>query len=243
MKWRYLLEALKDSRSVMRQARLAIISHLKSAEKNCPICGFHGRFIGFGDPVRTGAACPKCWSLERHRLFALAARDGQILFSEKDVLNFTDDVSLRHVAKAARTYHTSNYPVANGADFAFDIQAIDLPNASYDAVICSHILEHVDDRRALSELYRILRPGGKLLFMIPIIEGWSTTYENPTILSERERHIHFGQFDHVRYYGADVRDRVSDAGFDLSEYTGSPHDCISYGLLRGEKIFIATKPN
>lgn len=77
--------------------------------------------------------------------------------------------------------------------------------------------------------------------MIPMIEGWSTTYENPNIIPERERHIHFGQFDHVRYYGADVRQRASAAGFDLSEYTGSPHDCIKYGLIRGEKVFIATK--
>ena len=45
--------------------------------------------------------------------------------------------------------------------------------------------------------------------MVPIVEGWASTYENPSIVSEQERHIHFGQFDHVRYYGADIRDRAA----------------------------------
>lgn len=242
MKWRYLLDALRDFRSVTRQARLAVISHLKAPDKHCPICDFKGRFIGFGDPVRTGAACPGCWSLERHRLFALAKRDGVISFSDKKVLNFTEDMALRHVAKEARTYHTSNYPVANGADFAFDIESIDLPDGSYDCVICSHVLEHVNDEHAFSELFRVLRSGGQLLFMIPIVEGWTTTYEDQAIVSEQERHIHFGQSDHVRYYGADVRQRASATGFRVSEYTGSPQDCVRHGLLRGEKVFIATKP-
>jgi SAM-dependent methyltransferase len=242
MKLNLALKALKDSRNVFRQARLAVVSHLKAAEASCPICGFHGKFRGFGDPVRTAAQCPQCWSLERHRLFALAVQRNAISFAGRDVLNFTPDFAVGSLAKGNNRYHTSNYPSANGADFAFDIQAIDLPDASYDIVICSHILEHVDDRRAFAEIHRILRRGGQLLFMIPIIEGWATTYENPDILSEADRHVHFGQFDHIRYYGADVRDRATQAGFLVSEYCGSPIDCVKHGLIRGEKVFIATKP-
>ncbi len=241
MKLRLVVEALKDARAVARQARLAVVSHVKAPQKECSICGYRGRFHGFGDPVRTAAMCPRCWALERHRLFALAAREGVISFDGKDVLNFTSDAAVQRVASNSRQYHTSNYPTANGADFAFNIESIDLPDESYDVVICSHILEHVDDRKAFAELFRILRPGGQLLFMIPIIEGWSATYENPEIVSERDRHIHFGQFDHVRYYGADVRQRAAGAGFGVAEYTGSPEDCIRYGLLRGEKLFIARK--
>ena len=40
--------------------------------------------------------------------------------------------------------------------------------------------------------------------MIPIIEGRASTYESSEVRTERERELHFAQFDHVRYYGADV---------------------------------------
>ena len=105
-----LLAALKDSKAVIRQARLAVASHLKHGDATRPICSYHGRFLGFGVPVRTAAQCPQCWSLERHRLFALAVQRGVISFTRKDVLNFTADISVGKMAKEAWSYRTSNYP-------------------------------------------------------------------------------------------------------------------------------------
>ena len=242
MKLALLAQAIREAPSLLRSAKLAAISQVKAPAAECPICGFVGKFRGFGDPVRTAAQCPRCWSLERHRLFALAVQRGFIDFRGKDVLSFAAEVAIGNLATEARTYRTSNFPDANGADFAFNMEAIDLPEGSYDIVICSHVLEHVDDRKSLAELFRILRPQGQLLFMVPVIEGWAQTYENPAIQTEHERHIHFGQFDHVRYYGSDVRERAAAAGFALSEFTAEAADSIRYGLLRGEKIFIASKP-
>jgi hypothetical protein len=46
----------------------------------------------------------------------------------------------------------------------------------------------------------------------------------------------------VRYYGADIRDRIRTAGFLLDEFTAEGEDVLTYGLQRGEKVFIATKP-
>jgi len=242
MKLLLVTQAIKEAPSLLRSAKLAAISQVKAPSAECPICGFVGKFRGFGDPVRTAAQCPQCWALERHRLFALAVQRGFIDFRGKDVLSFAAETAIGNLATEARRYRTSNYPEANGADFAFNLEAIDLPDASYDIVICSHILEHVDDRKSLAELFRILRPGGQLIFMVPVIEGWAQTYENPSIQTERERHIHFGQFDHVRYYGSDVRQRAVAAGFTLSEFTAGAVDSIQHGLLRGEKVFIASKP-
>jgi SAM-dependent methyltransferase len=55
-------------------------------------------------------------------------------------------------------------------------------------------LEHVaDDRKAMSELRRILRPSGTAIIMVPLEEGLDETYENPSIVSEADRLIHFGQ--------------------------------------------------
>jgi SAM-dependent methyltransferase len=129
----------------------------------------------------------------------------------------------------------------DGLDLKLDIEDIDLPDESFDIVVCSHVLEHVNDRAALSELHRILRPSGRLILMVPIIEGSDTTYENPAITSWRDRKLHFGGGTHVRHYGRDFRDRVRAAGFQLHEYCADDYEPIRFGLVRGERVFVATK--
>ena len=45
-----------------------------------------------------------------------------------------------------------------------DVRALPFPDGSFDAVTCNHTLYHVDDRdRAVSELARVLRPGGRFV--------------------------------------------------------------------------------
>ena len=109
-------------------------------------------------------------------------------------------------------------------------------------MVCSHVLEHVNDRKALRELKRILRPSGTAILMVPIVEGWDTTYEDPSVSSPEGRDLHFGQSDHIRFYGRDFRDRVRDAGFELTEFTAEEPDVSRYGLLRGDKVFFARRP-
>lgn len=117
-----------------------------------------------------------------------------------------------------------------------------MPDSYCDLIICSHVLEHVtDDRRALEEMRRILRPGGDAILLAPIVEGWAETYENGNVTTDAERHRHFEQFDHVRYFGADLRDRIRRAGFRLDEFTADGRASAEYGLDRGEKIFKATR--
>lgn len=77
--------------------------------------------------------------------------------------------------------------------------------------------------------------------MVPIIEGWESTYENHELITDEERREHFGQFDHFRYYGRDFRDRLNDAGFIIHEHTAQGFNIVKYGLSRGEKVFICSK--
>jgi predicted SAM-dependent methyltransferase len=100
------------------------------------------------------------------------------------------------------------------------------------------VLEHVNDRLALAHLHRVLRPGGVLIAMVPIVEGWDRTYENATITTRKDRKQHFDGATHVRYYGRDFRDRIVDAGFGVREYTSTPEQAIRYRLQRGERIFV-----
>jgi hypothetical protein len=63
------------------------------------------------------------------------------------------------------------------------------------------------------------------------------------VISPEDKKRHYGQADHVRYYGADVRIRIKAAGFALEEFTAEGPDVLTYALQRGEKVFIAKKPD
>lgn len=95
-----------------------------------------------------------------------------------------------------------------------DIMDIKYAENSFDAIYCSHVLEHVtDDKKALSEFYRILKPGGWVIILVPIIA--KEAFEDPTITSSEQREAIYGQFDHVRKYGIDFAERVKQSGFIL----------------------------
>jgi SAM-dependent methyltransferase len=208
----------------------------------CTLCGKTGRFLPMGSPPRFNAACPGCGSLERHRLLGLYLKQHPDLVANRLVLHFAPErpVALAVRAAGPELYRTADIEVGR-ADVQLSLEKIDLPDESVDLVIANHILEHVDDKRALTELHRILTPGGQAIIMVPIVEGWDETYENGAVTTNAERVRHFGQADHVRMYGRDLRTRIAAAGLALVEFTASAQDCLSYGLQRGEKIFIATK--
>ncbi len=213
-----------------------------SFPRTCSVCGYSGRFQAGGRPRRIDARCPKCGSAERYRLLALwLDRHGSALRTAR-VLHFAPEKGLAKLLKARVGSYQSADIAAGKADLVRNIEAIAEADASFDCIVCSHVLEHVDDRKALAEVYRVLKPGGAALIMLPVIEGWSQTYENPAVTAPEDRMRHYGQSDHVRYYGADVRDRIRAAGFGLEEFTADGEDVLTYGLQRGEKVFIATKP-
>jgi hypothetical protein len=207
--------------------------------RTCPICSYQGWFTHFGQPPRVDAQCPRCGSLERHRLFWLwYQRNGM----QEPILHFAPEAVLRgRLLQAHAGYRTTDVAMP-GVDLTLNIEKIDLPTASVQTILCNHVLEHVDDAKALAELFRILAPGGLLVCSVPIIEGWDVTYEVPAITDPKERLMHYGQDDHVRYYGRDFRDRVRAAGFGIVEFTAEGPDVVTYGLMRGDKQFICRKP-
>lgn len=210
--------------------------------RQCPICGFEGRFLPESWPPVMDAICPGCGSSPRHRLFQLLQDRQGVITSACEVLHFAPERSVaRTVRKAAPARYTTADLYRGTVDLKLDIEKIDLPDASFDRVICSHVLEHVDDRKAIAELHRILRPGGILLAMVPLVEGWDHTYEDPAVTSKRDRWHRYGGWTHVRYYGRDFRERLGEAGFSVGEFTAVEPDVDRHGLIRGEKVFLARK--
>ena len=213
------------------------------APRLCPLCDYFGNFAPFGVPPRFDARCPSCGSLERHRLTWLVISRRNLITTDHSFLHFSAEPVLRRkIQPAVASYASAELRSDARADLLLNIEAIDLPDASYDRVMCNHVLEHVDDARAIAELYRVLRPGGAVFLTTPIVEGWAETYENPDITDGNARLLHFAQRDHIRIFGRDLRDRIRAVGFLLDEVTATEPDVHRYGLMRGETVFIATKP-
>lgn len=103
----------------------------------------------------------------------------------------------------------------HGVDVASDLTALAFPDGAFDAAYCSHVLEHVpDDRAAMRELHRFIRPGGFAVIQVPT--RGDETYEDFGITTPQDGLQAFGQKDHVRVYGLDVTERVRSAGFQVS---------------------------
>ncbi len=138
-----------------------------------------------------------------------------------------------------------------------DILNISYPDNSQDLIILDHVLDKIEqDKKALKELYRVLKPGGKVLFMVPIYYNLEKTYENSSVTTDEERLKHFDQENRQRKYGRDFPERLRQAGFLVTKYLLkdiSAQDRRYYGLdeydddaslnaVRGADIFICTKP-
>jgi SAM-dependent methyltransferase len=208
----------------------------------CPLCGYEGEFAPVGLPPRLDGLCPSCRSRERHRLFKLwLDREGRVGPQHK-LLHFAPEPILSPVLQGlAGTYVTADL-MMKGVDLALNIEAMALADASFDVMVAHQILEHVDHKKALAECYRCLTPGGFLLATTPLIEAWAETYVNPEATSRKERVLYFGQADHSRYFGRDLKDDMRAAGFALTEYVSIEPDVSTYGLIRGETLFVLEKP-
>jgi len=212
--------------------------------RTCPICGYHGMFIGVGHPPRWDARCPRCGSRERHRLMHLwVTEGGGDRLAGKRILHFAPEKAVLGQMRDNPLYESADLH-QTGVTHRVDITRVPLPDASYDVVIAHHVLEHIpDDRQAMRELRRLLKPGGVAVLSVPLNATREHTYENPAIIAPEQRRAHFSAEDHRRYYGLDFADRLAEAGFRTSIFRVSPEDEVRYGLQRDEWLTIAVKPS
>lgn len=221
----------------------------------CTVCG---KTVPF--KTRKGrryAECSHCGAYERHRLMLhyLSHREG-LLDPGTAVLHFAPNAGIERYLRSREGLNYKTADLFLQADLELDLTAIAQPDASWDVVICYHVLEHVDDdRKAMSEIFRVLEPGGVAILQVPLQIGRNETDEDPSVTDPAERLRRFGQEDHVRFYGAaDFEARLSAAGFDVEaldyiEQLG-PEVVERHHLSRepdggplpDERIFVVTKP-
>ena len=210
----------------------------------CPICA-HG-FDAFKDDWnRANALCWRCGSHERHRAqWLLLERRPELLRDAGSLLHFSPEWCLAQRLRrvAGLRYVTTDLDPAQRVDLRLDVTALDLPDGAFDAILCSHVLEHVeDDAAAMRELRRVTAPGGFCLVMVPLDLARDRTYEDPSITEPADRERAFLQFDHVRLYAPDIAIRLRRAGFDVETIDMARElgaDAERHRLLASDLIFL-----
>jgi SAM-dependent methyltransferase len=183
----------------------------------CPLCDRKYRtFLPAGIIPRPNAQCPGCRSLERHRLLwvALCSLYAKGLIGKGGrLLHVAPESCLAENFKREYEYLSIDLD-GKRAMMAMDITALTFEDESFDSIVCNHVLEHVPaDRKAISELYRILKPGGWASIQVPT--NGDVTREDLSIVDPKIRNRIYGQEDHVRSYGRDFPNRLQQAGFSV----------------------------
>jgi len=186
--------------------------------------------------------------LERHRFV-------WYFFKEKTNLFKKENIKILHVAPekpfenqlkelVGKSYITADL-FNPDAMVKMDITNIQYPDESFNVIYCGHVLEHVpDDKKAMSELLRVLKKDGWAVLMVPV--NSDKTIEDPTLNNPKERLRLFGQEDHVRSYGPDFKDRLENTGFKVKVITPrdilTDEEIIRMGITKGAgDIFYCTK--
>jgi SAM-dependent methyltransferase len=127
-----------------------------------------------------------------------------------------------------------------------DITDIQYPAEFFDIIVCSHVLEHVpNDRKAMAEFARVLKPKGWAAIMVPCFPERGGTFEDFSVTDPAQRLKLFGQEDHVRVYGDDFVNRLEQAGLEVHVVHAadflSPKEIARFGVAWREDVFLCTK--
>jgi hypothetical protein len=204
--------AYRAARRIFRRRRYA------GTNVYCSVC--EQFFASWLDRLDYGV-CPNCESQARHRfMWSLL---------EREWCDKTPPVQLLHIApeqclvrRFRRSPKVARYVTLDrgspGVDVHADLTATGLPDRSFDAIVCSHVLEHIPhDLAAIREMFRLLRQRGVAYVQVPCKQESPTTEEDPSLTDLAERERRFGAIDHVRLYGRDVADRLKAEGFYVTE--------------------------
>ena len=253
-------------------ARPILAFLLKGNRFTDPIDGKSFRmFLPYGyGKQRNNVLSPSTLSLERHRLLWLYLNAETDFFQSElisDSSSHNQKIKLRDTEKSSalkvlhfapeqafykrfRNQKNLDYTTTDLfsplADVKADICNLPFEDNTYDVILCNHVLEHIpDDKKAMQELYRVLKPGGMGIFQIPQDLSRAITFSDDSITDEKERARIFGQYDHVRIYGRDYFDKLRSIGFVVIEedYTAKlvPELVEKYCLAKGEIIPVCFK--
>ncbi len=234
----------------------------------CPFCGNSFRKMlpgGSNLPViaekeiiaagrRNNCVCPRCYSTDRDRLIYLYIKyKTNFLKKHIKLLHVSPSGAVRawlssqpNIDYNTGTKHHEGFYYSKNIPY-IDITKIDCEDQTFDLILCNHVLEHIkEDKKAISELYRIIKPEGQAILQVPISKKLKNTYEDPDITSPSDREKYFGQFDHVRIYGQDYTSRLEIAGFKVNilnplKNNWNVENLDKFAINYNEDLYIALK--
>ncbi|MHC4137955.1 MAG: class I SAM-dependent methyltransferase [Planctomycetota bacterium] len=215
---RYLREgrlgkALRGFTVLAERGLMRLSRPLGVGDHECCLCGWRGPlFLSayYYDNYRPGVFCPQCGSAERHRtlkIFLEQELGDFFLERTRTVLDIAPIARSRELFAFAPVAYTSLDVSSPLAQVHGDLCRLCLPDDRFDFISCFHVLEHIaDEKAALSELFRVLRPGGLALLQVPWDPCATETLEYGAPRESEE--------GHVRRYGRDVAERWTSVGFE-----------------------------
>ncbi len=207
---------------VVASTKLGISNH----GFDCPVCGYSGPFLNIR---RKNASCPQCGSAERHRLQFLVVQKLQKRydFSKMAMLHVAPEQCFYKLFKKQfAKYTTIDIEKKENIDYQADLCDLPFENSSYDCVFASHVLEHIkEDRKAISEIRRVLKPGGFAILPVPVTVQRTIEYPEPNPYEEY----------HVRAPGLDYSDRYLEYFSRLKTWSSDDFS-KKYQLYAGEKL-------
>ena len=228
-------------RAITRLVGLAVTDLASADAVECNLCGWRGRRFypnvgpGYDESATT---CPGCLAQDRHRtlvavlLTHTSALEAGARVVEVAPMRSMEELFLGEVAVQYTSFDLERHAMEHG-----DIMAMRFDDESVDYFICFHVLEHLlDEAAALSEIRRVLKPGGVAVIQVPIDTSLESTVE-------------YGRPDprdvgHVRRNGRDFASRVAASGFEVTGVSVQeqvpPRVVLRHGL-NVEPIFLCEK--
>lgn len=208
------------------------------------------KFLPYGYvKIRPNVLSPGTLSLERHRLIWLyLKKETEFFQTPSKVLHMAPEKAfISRLKKLSHLDYISCDIESPLADIKADICALPFDDNSFDWILCNHVLEHIpSDTKAMQELYRVLKPGGKALLQVPLDPKRDTTFEDNSITDKATRTKIFGQYDHVRVYGKDYFEKLRAIGFRVNELqfgkTLSEEERTRYAIVKTEYIPVCERP-
>jgi len=202
-----------------------------------------------------GRRCVRCLSTFRHRAVGVVLRRLGVPYQAHVYELSSRGALCRYLRRTfARVTVSELFDDVAPGDFRADVQCQDVqrlthPDAAFDLVTSTEVFEHVpDDGRAFAEIHRVLRPGGHLVFTVPLMDSTPTLerarLERGTVVHLVEPEYHGdrlrgrGMVLAFRTYGPDIVSRLRDAGFDARlERIDAPRHAIADG-----RVVVGRKP-